>query len=237
MSSPRYAELDPFPVAQTATLLARRIEERFPGSGLGKVAAELVRVADQNQQVIEQLRRPVWWLRGLTVIAIVALVALTGAAAVALLRFAKAGSESLVDFLQGIEAATNVLILLALAIFFLVSLETRLKRRKALATLHRLRSMAHVVDMHQLTKDPEHARHSVEGTPSSPVRTLTGPQLARYLDYCSELLAIMSKLAALHAQHLQDPVVLDAVNDIETLTSDLSRKIWQKITILDAARP
>lgn len=89
--------------------------------------------------------------------------------------------------------------------------------------------------MHQLTKGPEHALRAVASTASSPVRTLTRPQLARYLDYCSELLALTSKLAALHAQHLHDPVVLDAVNDIETLTADLSRKIWQKITILDMA--
>ena len=38
---------------------------------------------------------------------------------------------------------------------FLFSLEGRLKRRTALRMLHRLRSIAHVVDMHQLTKDPE----------------------------------------------------------------------------------
>ena len=35
-----------------------------------------------------------------------------------------------------------------------------------------------------------------------------------------------------HAQRLQDPVVLEAVNDLESLTSDLARKIWQKISIL-----
>jgi len=29
--------------------------------------------------------------------------------------------------------------------------------------------------------------------------------------------------------------VLDAVNDIESLTAHLSRKVWQKITILDMA--
>jgi hypothetical protein len=65
------------------------------------------------------------------------------------------------------------------------------------------------------------------------VRLLTPPQLARYLDYCSEMLALTSKLAALHAQHLQDPVVLNAVNDIESLAADLVRTIWQKLTILD----
>lgn len=75
-----------------------------------------------------------------------------------------------------------------------------------------------------------------DATALSPVRSLSRAQLARYLDYCSELFALTSKLAALHAQHRQDPVVLDAVNDIESLTADLSRKIWQKITILDMAK-
>ena len=234
--TPPFSELDPAPVASTISLLARRIQERFPGSGLSGVAAELVRVADQNQAIIEHLRRPLWWLRVLAALAIGALIALSVWAAVQLTRIAKGGSESLADLLQGIDAATNELIFLSLVVFFLVSLETRLKRRTALRTMHRLRSIAHVVDMHQLTKDPEYALHPVEGTPSSPVRTLTRTQLVRYLDYCSELLALTSKLAALHAQHLQDPVVLDAVNDIESLTSDLSRKIWQKITILDSVR-
>ena len=41
--------------------------------------------------------------------------------------------------------------------------------------------------------------------------------------------------AALYVEHLQDPVVLAAVNDLENLTAGLSRKIWQKITILDTA--
>ena len=98
--------------------------------------------------------------------------------------------------------------------------------------LHQLRSVAHVVDMHQLTKDPELVLNPIEATDSSPVRTLSRDQLERYLDYCAELLALTSKLAALHAQRLQDPVVLEAVNDLENLTSDLARKIWQKITIL-----
>ena len=126
---------------------------------------------------------------------------------------------------------------LSLVVVFLVSLETRLKRRTVLRMLHRLRSIAHIVDMHQLTKDPELALHPVEATASSPSRTLSRAQLPRYLDYCSELLALTSKLAALHAQNLNDAVVLSAVNDIEALTADLSRKIWQKISILATADP
>jgi len=126
--------------------------------------------------------------------------------------------------------------LLSLALLFLISLETKVKRRTALRMLHRLRSIAHVVDMHQLTKDPDQAVRSTPPTDASPERTLIQAQLGRYLDYCSELLALVSKLAAVLAQHQQDPVVLGAVNDIEVLTSSLSRKIWQKITILEIAR-
>ena len=62
-------------------------------------------------------------------------------------------------------------------------------------------------------------------------------ELTRYLDYCSEMLSLTNKLAALYAQHLPDPVIIYAVNDIEQLTTNLSSKIWQKITILDTGRP
>ena len=51
------------------------------------------------------------------------------------------------------------------------------------------------------------------------------------------MLSLSSKLAALHVQYVNDPVVLDAVNDIETLAASLSNKIWQKIMILDRLAP
>jgi hypothetical protein len=231
-----YSELHPAPVCSTISVLARRIHERFPGSGLSKVAAELVTVAAQNQSVIETLRRPLWWLRGLATLTIAALVAMVVWAAIEFRHLVK-GTSTLSEALQSIDAATSELIFLSLVVLFLVSLETRLKRRTALRMLHRLRSIAHIVDMHQLTKDPELALHRVEATASSPSRTLSRTQLPRYLDYCSELLALTSKLAALHAQNLNDAVVLSAVNDIEALTADLSRKIWQKISILATADP
>jgi hypothetical protein len=58
-------------------------------------------------------------------------------------------------------------------------------------------------------------------------------ELQRYLDYCSEATAIISKVAALYAQSLEDDVVIRAVNEIEVLCTGLSRKIWQKLIILD----
>jgi hypothetical protein len=243
MSARSYTALHPAPICETLSRLARRIEERFPGSGLSRVAKELVVVADEDRRALADVQRPLWWVRSFTLVTIVALAALLIWAGLQLVHAVELKKVSVAELLQGLDAATNEVIVLSLGLYFLASLEARLKRRAALRRLHRLRSVAHVVDMHQLTKDPEYALRPVTPTASSPMRDFSRTQLARYLDYCSELLALTSKLAALHAQHLQDPVVLDAVNDIETLTADLSRKIWQKITIIDigntqlAARP
>ncbi|MBK7939452.1 MAG: hypothetical protein IPJ82_21260 [Lewinellaceae bacterium] len=139
------------------------------------------------------------------------------------------------EFWPDKTAQTQELILLGLAFFFLINLETRLKQRSALAALHRLRSIAHVVDMHQLTKDPAYLLGQFTQTQASPDRNLTRHQLTRYLDYCSEMLALNSKIAALFAQNMEDPVILNAVNDLEALTQGMAAKIWQKIMILDLA--
>ncbi len=45
-----YSELHPTPISSTISVLARRIQERFPGSGLSQVAAELVKLAGQTNR-------------------------------------------------------------------------------------------------------------------------------------------------------------------------------------------
>ena len=69
-------------------------------------------------------------------------------------------------------------------------------------------------------------------TQNSPKRELSAFELQRYLEYCSEMLSLIGKIAALYAQHLPDEVVINAANDIENLTTGLSQKIWQKLIIL-----
>jgi hypothetical protein len=140
----------------------------------------------------------------------------------------------LIALLQVSEAGLNVTILLGAAVLFLATTEVRIKRGRALKAIHELRALAHVIDMHQLTKDPEQLLANMTHTPSSPKRTLNAPELIRYLDYCSEMLSLIGKLAALYVQKFDDPVALAAVNDVEQLTTGLSRKIWQKIMILNS---
>ncbi len=227
-----YQKLDPGKIAATAEALGQRVHERFPDSGLSKVIGELTPVARQAEALSLWLQKPNRWLRSGVVLAIALIVALI-AGAILSLDLNVSLFSSMSDFAQGLESVINDFIFLGLAIFFLATGETRLKRRRALAAIHVLRSMAHIIDMHQLTKDPEQFARAVVLTPSSPIRSMTPFELTRYLDYSSEALAILSKIAAVYVQHFNDPVTLSAVNDVEELTSGLARKIWQKIMILD----
>jgi hypothetical protein len=223
--------LDPAKVVDTADALARRVEERFPASGLARVAAEVRAVSHEAAGVAEWLDRPNWWLRG-GIAVFIALVVAVVAAMLATLDLGLGGMRGW-ELIQGIEAGVNDLVFLAIAIAFLVSWENRLRRNRALRELHVLRSLAHIIDMHQLTKDPERLLLPGPDTASSPRRTMTVFDLSRYLDYCSELLAVISKIAAIYVARFEDTATLAAVNEVEALTSGLARKIWQKLMILD----
>lgn len=235
MPSHGYRELNPTRIVETAETLHRRVAERFPASSLSRLSAELCEVARSADEVSLWLSRPISWVR-LAVgaaVAILAFLVITALRVVSLDMTGIGFSETA----QGVEAAVNNLVFVAIAIYFLVGIEARIKRARAIKELHVLRSMAHVVDMHQLTKDPERLTGAQGGgnTASSPKRDMTPFQLTRYLDYSSELLAILSKVAAIYVQRFNDAEVLRAAGDIEDLTVGLSRNIWQKIMILDRA--
>src|SRR5262245_43502381 len=149
------------------------------------------------------------------------------------------GDEHLssVDVLEVAGTAISDLVYAAIAIFFLWSFPERLERSRLLALLHQLRSTAHVIDMHQLTKDPEQLKPSFRPTAKSTKLDMTRDQVERYLDYCSEMLSLVGKTAALCAEESRDSVILDSVSTIEILTVGLSRKIWQKISNLPPGEP
>ena len=226
-----YRSLDADLIVQTCRANSERIAEKFVGSGLSKVAGELLVVSGQAAELNRWLGRPQLTLRSLAGLGIAAVLVIV--ASVILNVKIQWNITSLGEFLQTSEAAINEVVFLGIAVFFFLNLETRLKRRRALKAIHELRSIAHIIDMHQLTKDPERI---VVGT-TSDTATIKRPQspaeLIRYLDYCSDLLALISKIAALYVQNFDDPVTLGAVNEVETLTNGLSRKIYQKIIILD----
>lgn len=226
----RQRSLDAGSIATTIERLCQRVEVRFPGSGLAGVCRELDAIAERAAETSAWIGRPILPLRiavGFLVALILAGLGMTMAA----LR-APALPLTLGELVQAIEAGVNDLVFVAVAVFFLLTLETRLKRRRALRAIHELRSIAHVIDMHQLTKDPEWVLDRGRETGVLPPRTMDRFELSRYLDYCSEALSLTGKVAALYMKDFDDPVALQAVNEVEALTTGLSRKIWQKLSIL-----
>ena len=228
----KFRQLDPDKIIETVRALHGRIEERFPGSGLGKVVAELQQVAEETVRRTRWIQQPHIPLR--VAAAILSLIIVTLLIFV-LLHISKFDLSDFTNSMQGIDASIGSLVFVGAAILFFVSWENRIKRSRALKAIHELRALAHIVDMHQLTKDPESAwrAQNAQSDISTFKRVLTPFELNRYLDYCSDALALISKVAALYVQGFQDPVLLDAVDDVEDLTAGLSRKIWQKISLVE----
>jgi hypothetical protein len=226
-----YRSLNADRIEATIETLLHRIEERFPNRGLAKLCAELLAIAREDRQRLSWVSRPNLLLRSG-----VALALALGAGGV-IWTLSSVGSlrvsTEAFDAIQGVEAILNIVALAGAAVWFLLNVESSMRRQRVLADLHELRSIAHVVDMHQLTKDPAQLSKGYTSTASSEKNDLTEFELMRYLDYCSEMLSLTGKLAALYMQNMRDPVIIDAVNEIEDLTTSLSRKIWQKIMILN----
>jgi hypothetical protein len=230
-----YRSLDPKAILEQTAQLHHRVAERFPGRGITKISTEVFEVAREARNRAAEIARPIWWLRIVVGLLILVFMLILFSAARSI-RFNVDEIFDLGEFLAIVDAGFNDILLVGATLYFLIRLEARYKRNRALAALHELRSLAHVIDMHQLTKDPERVLNKDwESTPSSPTATMSPFLLTRYLDYCSEMLSILGKIAALYVQEFDDEVALAAVNEIETLTTGLSRKIWQKIIILQGA--
>ena len=223
----QFKNLQPDRIQATITQLGKRIKERFPESSLAQLCEELRGVSLDAASRADGIRKPIIGLRiasGLLVAIII-----LGIVGTVLSLDTKSASLSMSDFIQLLEAGINDIVLIGAGIFFLFTIETRIKRNRALDAIHELRSFAHIIDMHQLTKDITR----IEQTESSPLRPMTPGQLERYLDYCSEMLSLVGKVAALYIQHFNETVAIAAVTEVENLTTGLSRKIWQKITLIE----
>ncbi|GAB3242701.1 hypothetical protein [Nocardioides dilutus] len=225
-------------VREVVVELHERIGARFPERGLRGVAGDLMLLIDQVQSSATDTQRKVRALRVASRIAMFAIVAATVLALVLALRdaFIEDGRiTNSLDVLPLIETVINDVVFAGIAVFFLYSFPERLRRGQLLNLLFQLRSTAHIIDMHQLSKDPEQLRSSYVATSVSRPLDMTRDEMARYLDYCTELLSLVGKAAALCAEESRDSVVLETVSRIETLTVGLSRKIWQKISNLPAS--
>lgn len=232
MTASHYRTLDESKIVDTLTALRDRIENQFPESGLGRVADELIAVGGEVADCADYLSSPNWPIRIFAALLIAGMVVMLYLASPPLDLPTGAHKFSGV---QSIAAVLNSLAVVGVAVLFLLRLETNLKRRRAHGVIHQLRSLAHVVDMHQLSKDPAGRRAPEPEIAVSPKGAMTPHSLGRYLDYCTDLLSLTGKLSALLVQRFKDEAVLGEVNEIEALTSALSGRIWQKIQLLERA--
>ncbi|MEE9403359.1 MAG: hypothetical protein V3V20_00570, partial [Algisphaera sp.] len=207
---PVQIELRPERILMAIELLIERIEYRLPGRGLGRTASDLRAVAGHAVAESAEVQKPYRGLRFAGVVLALIMVAVLIKFTIGLTHYYKSDAD-IWDLLSGIEAAISTLVYLGLAGAFLFTVEMRLKRRRVLAAMQELRALAHVLDMHQFSKDPERLIHQ-ELLDSEPGVDADGPSLSpfltgRYLDYCSELLSLTGKVAALYARNTQDSVV------------------------------
>jgi hypothetical protein len=217
---------------ETVEKVRQRILDRFPDAGLGQVAAEISQITRDAIARAEAIGRPNLWIRAGQVLLL--LIAVAGVIVYTQTRAdPKPPLQTVLEFLDVTKGSAAIL---AATAIFLFTLETRLKRGRALKAVHELRAMAHLIDMHQLTKDPDQL-----GDPREPVnvggRPMDAEAMGRYLHYCTELLAIVSKVGQLYVQDFPDAQAVAAVDQFENLATGLSNKIWQKLMILDRVRP
>src|SRR6185503_4076360 len=113
-----YKSLDSEKIIETIEQLCRRIDERFPASGLSRVCRELLSVAVESQKRSAWIAKPHNSLR----VGIGVLIAVIVAALVFVVMNATLPRNGfdLVALVQVSEAGLNVSILLSAAILFLV---------------------------------------------------------------------------------------------------------------------
>ena len=230
-----YQRLDALPVKVTVDRLQARIAARFPERNLRLVAQELSKAV--QELLISPRSR---WYGVLRIASRVAMVIVFAILAIGVgMLFTTRGvtdAGSVWNWVQIAESSINDVLFAGIGMYFLWQLPDRVQRTHDLHALHRLRSLAHVIDMHQLTKDPDRLRADFQPTEKSLELGMTPAELANYLDYCSELLSLVSKTAALFAENTTDQTVLATVEGLESLTTGMSRKIWQKIALLPHIR-
>jgi hypothetical protein len=216
-------------IQKTIQRLCLRIKGHFPDRDLVNVCNDLYVISREAHKTVEWIARPNYVLR-LSVYTGILLTALFILYCIRVIHV-KMDGINLAEFVQMAGAALDGVVLIGGGIIFLFTLENRRKRERVIHAVNHLRCIAHIIDMHQLPKDLDPIP-DIPGPDAQPTQKLTPNELAQYLDYCSEMLSLVSKTGFLYVQHFNDPVATEAVNDLEDLSTGLARKIWQKIMVI-----
>ena len=216
-------QLDPARIIETAENLAQEIGESLPGSNLAGLAAELARIARDTDQRIQQARRPILAIRFASVTAI-------GSCLLGLwylLHHTRTRWEfnTVTELFEATDAGFNLLVVLAGALWFFITLEARLKRKKVLGSIQELRELIYVIDLTQLYYTPELYKHDA---PNPRASWSVGHS---YLLSCTQMFGVISNLAALYTRGSEDSI-LRAAFDVEMLANAVAAKLLSKAEMI-----
>jgi len=125
------------------------------------------------------------------------------------------------ELFEATDAGFNLVILLVGALWFFITLEDRLKRKKTLKSIQELREFIHVVDVTQLYHTPE-----LYGDAANP-RTARSFDYT-YLLFCTEMFGVISHLTALYTRGAAGDSILRAAFDVEMLANAVTAKLLSK---------
>jgi len=210
-----YGALSSREILETLYRLRNRISERFPGCSLLKLSDQVADLLKEAQD------RSKWVKRDLSIFRIPLIAFALIFPALIVVSFLKLNLDirlfSVGDIFDCIQTVIFYILFIWAAFFYVQHLERRKRKRKVLNIFHKVRQLAHLIEMLQLGKDPSRADAEGKDTPSSPARLKDVFLLSRYRAYCKELLVILSKIPAIYSQHFEDAEVLSLVGGLETL--------------------
>ena len=212
--------LDPAKIVETAENLSRELGERLPGSTLAVLSGELVILARTTEGRVREARKPIYAIRAVSYLAIGTTVLFLGLIAHHI--HTRWAFSSVTDLFEATDAGFNLLAILGGTLWFFGSFESRIKRRRALASIEELRDFIHVIDINQLYYTPHlYGQIAIESLKEQKLDFT-------YILYCTQLVALIGNLAPLHTRGAAGDSILRAVSDVEQLANAVVSKLQAK---------
>lgn len=125
---------------ETATKIRERIGERFPKSGLWRLAGNVVDTTKEADARGKAIRRPNWWLRAALIPLLI--VAVSGIVIAAYAQHTHDANQPIwLQVFHFLDASKGSIAILTGAVVFLIGLEVRFKRSRVIAAIHELRCL------------------------------------------------------------------------------------------------
>jgi len=213
-------QLDPAKIIEAAENLARRVNDRFPESHLASLAVKLAEIARVTNERARQAARPIYSIR----LACLAAVCVCLLGLFNLTRHVHPRWEfsTIGELFEAADAGFNLVVVVTGAIWFLITFETRVKRKKALAFIGELCEFIHVIDLTQLYFTPEIYKADTEASQAPSRFDYT------YLLFCTQMLAVIRNLALIYTRDVSSDSIWRAAIDVEMLAVAVEAKLFSK---------